>query len=57
MTDSGTITDPLTGYRQPPSDTASGHGLWLVRQVCDLTELRTGPAGTTIRLHMSLGHR
>ena len=57
VTDSGTITDPLTGYRQPPSDTASGHGLWLVRQVCDLTELRTGPAGTTIRLHMSLGHR
>jgi hypothetical protein len=31
-----------------------GHGLWLVHQVCDLVEIRSGDAGTTIRLHMNL---
>jgi hypothetical protein len=29
-----------------------GHGLWLVNQVCDLVELRSGDAGTTVQLHM-----
>jgi hypothetical protein len=34
-----------------------GNGLWLVNQVCDLVQARTGQAGTTIRLHMRLnGH-
>jgi anti-sigma regulatory factor (Ser/Thr protein kinase) len=50
--DEGWITDPLAGRtRQPPDE--RGHGLWVVNQVCDLVELRTGPAGTTIRMHMS----
>jgi hypothetical protein len=26
----------------------------IVHQVCDLVELRSGPAGTAIRLHMRL---
>ena len=51
--DQGWITDPLAGrIRRPPDE--RGHGLWVVNQVCDLVELRTGPAGTTFRLHMSL---
>jgi hypothetical protein len=33
---------------------AGGYGLWLVNQVCDLVQARTGRAGTTIRLHMRL---
>jgi len=49
--DQGWIADPLAGRtRRPPDE--RGHGLWVVNQVCDLVELRTGPAGTTIRLHM-----
>jgi anti-sigma regulatory factor (Ser/Thr protein kinase) len=52
--DLGWITDPLAGRRRRPA-TESGHGLWVVHQVCDLVEMRTGKAGTTIRLHMSLG--
>jgi anti-sigma regulatory factor (Ser/Thr protein kinase) len=51
MHDQGEITDPLAGrVRHGPDD--RGHGLWLVNQVCDLVELRTGPAGTTVRMHM-----
>jgi anti-sigma regulatory factor (Ser/Thr protein kinase) len=51
--DQGEITDPLAGrVRHGPDD--RGHGLWLVNQVCDLVELRTGQAGTTVRMHMRL---
>jgi len=50
--DSGFIADPLAGRRRRPSDSAGGHGLWLVNLVCDLVERRTAPAGTTTRLHM-----
>jgi hypothetical protein len=31
-----------------------GNGLWVVNQVCDLVQARTGRAGTTTRLHMRL---
>ena len=50
--DQGWIADPLAGrQRRSPED--SGHGLWVVNQVCDLVEIRTSPAaGTIIRLHM-----
>jgi anti-sigma regulatory factor (Ser/Thr protein kinase) len=52
--DEGTITDPLTGSRKPPPDASGGHGLWLVRQVCDLVELTSDGNGTTVRMHMAL---
>jgi anti-sigma regulatory factor (Ser/Thr protein kinase) len=50
--DLGRITDPLVGRRRQPPDASGGHGLWFVNQVCDLVETRTGPGGTTTRLHM-----
>jgi anti-sigma regulatory factor (Ser/Thr protein kinase) len=51
--DRGRIVDPLAGrVRRGPE--SRGHGLFLVNQVCDLVELRTGRAGTAIRLHMRL---
>jgi anti-sigma regulatory factor (Ser/Thr protein kinase) len=52
MQDQGWITDPLAGrQRHAPED--SGHGLWVVNQVCDLVEIRTSQVGgTVIRLHM-----
>lgn len=52
--DAGTITDPLAGRRRPAPNASSGHGLWLVNQICDLVEIRSEESGTTIRLHMSL---
>ena len=53
--DSGQITDPLAGTRRPDADDPSrGRGLWVVDQLCDLVEMRTGPGGTTIRVHMRL---
>jgi anti-sigma regulatory factor (Ser/Thr protein kinase) len=51
--DQGWITDPLAGRTRRPAD-ERGHGLWVVNQVCDLVELRTGRAGTTVRLHMTV---
>jgi anti-sigma regulatory factor (Ser/Thr protein kinase) len=50
--DTGHITDPLAATRTQPIDATRGYGLWLVNKVCDLVERRTGPAGTTTRLHM-----
>jgi anti-sigma regulatory factor (Ser/Thr protein kinase) len=53
ITDSGRIDDPLAGRRRPARD-ASGQGLWVVNQVCDLVELRSGHDGTTVRMHIGL---
>jgi len=53
--DSGHVSDPLAGRRRPIPEAGSGHGLWVVHQLCDLVELRTGSTGTTIRLHVRLG--
>jgi anti-sigma regulatory factor (Ser/Thr protein kinase) len=50
VTDCGQIADPLVGRRRPPD--ASGLGLWVVHQVCDLVELRTGRHGTVVRMHV-----
>jgi anti-sigma regulatory factor (Ser/Thr protein kinase) len=52
--DEGTITDPEAGRHRPAADATGGHGLWLVRQVCDLVELRSDQTGTTIRMHMKI---
>jgi len=52
ISDSGHISDPLAGLRRPSLDEPGGQGLWLVNQVCDLVELRSSAAGTTVRLHM-----
>jgi anti-sigma regulatory factor (Ser/Thr protein kinase) len=54
VSDTGMIADPLAGRRIPADDMPGGKGLWLVNQICDLVEVRTSPAGTTIRLHMRL---
>jgi anti-sigma regulatory factor (Ser/Thr protein kinase) len=52
--DEGTITDPHAGQHKPPPGASGGHGLWLVRQVCDLVELTSDANGTTVRMHMTL---
>jgi anti-sigma regulatory factor (Ser/Thr protein kinase) len=48
------IADPLAGRRRPDPRSPHGRGLWMINQVCDLVELRSGPGGTTVRLHMTL---
>ena len=55
--DDGVISDPLAGHRRPSLDAMGGHGLWIVYQVCDQVEMRSGETGTTIRLHMKLPGR
>jgi anti-sigma regulatory factor (Ser/Thr protein kinase) len=52
--DEGVITDPQVGRRKPAPDATGGHGLWIVRQVCDLVELNSDGNGTTVRMHMAL---
>jgi len=54
VADTGHLTDPLAWHRPPSDELLGGNGLWLVNQVCDLVQARTGQAGTTIRLHMRL---
>ena len=52
--DDGTIRDPQAGRSEPSLDAVGGHGLWIVRQVCDDVEMQSDGTGTTIRLHMNL---
>jgi anti-sigma regulatory factor (Ser/Thr protein kinase) len=46
------VTDVLAGRRRPTPDALSGRGLWLINQLCDLVQLRSGETGTTLRMHV-----
>lgn len=46
--DRGHILDGLAGRRRRA---AAGEGRWIVNHVSDLVEVRTGVAGTTVRVH------
>jgi anti-sigma regulatory factor (Ser/Thr protein kinase) len=52
IADDGQITDPLAGHHPDSPHDDSGHGLRLAHELCDLVQLRSGPWGTTVRLHM-----
>jgi anti-sigma regulatory factor (Ser/Thr protein kinase) len=54
VTDTGRIASPLAGRRRPVAVSFGQGGLWVVHQVCDLVELRTGGPGTTIRMHVRI---
>ena len=54
VTDGGWIADPLAGRVRPAGQLAGQQGLWVVNRLCDLVQVRSGPAGTTVRLHMSV---
>ncbi|NUR06766.1 MAG: sensor histidine kinase [Nocardioidaceae bacterium] len=51
VSDGGTITDLLVGREQAMSLSDCGRGVWLANQLCDLVQLRSSAAGTTVRLH------
>jgi anti-sigma regulatory factor (Ser/Thr protein kinase) len=42
----------LLGRIRPEPGQAGGHGLWLANQLCDLVQVRSGPDGTVVRLHL-----
>jgi anti-sigma regulatory factor (Ser/Thr protein kinase) len=52
VSDSGTAVDNFLGFLRADPGAGKGHGLWIARQICDLLEMRTGPSGTTVRLHI-----
>jgi anti-sigma regulatory factor (Ser/Thr protein kinase) len=55
LSDAGHITEPLAGRLGPYPVAPQGWGLWMVNQVCDLVEIRSGEWGTNVRLHMRMG--
>lgn len=48
--DAGHITDPLVGRRRPDSDSGGGRGIYLANHLCDLVQVRSSAAGTSVRL-------
>jgi anti-sigma regulatory factor (Ser/Thr protein kinase) len=48
--DSGRIADPLVGRRAPGAGGENGRGLWIANQLCDLVQVRSTDAGSTVRL-------
>ena len=50
--DEGRVSDPLVGRVRPTIDRRDGRGLWLVHQLCDLVQIRSGDDGTVVRAHV-----
>jgi anti-sigma regulatory factor (Ser/Thr protein kinase) len=46
------VPDLLSGCRSPDPAAPSGRGLWLINQVCDLVQARSGPNGSVMRMHI-----
>ena len=53
VSDPGHIRQPLVGRIRPASGQLSGRGIWLANQLCDLVQIRSSVAGTTVRMHMA----
>jgi anti-sigma regulatory factor (Ser/Thr protein kinase) len=51
--DAGVVDNPLVGRLRPNVDESRGRGLWLVNQLCNLVQIRSGPRGTAVRVHAS----
>jgi len=51
--DQGRIEEPLVGRLRPGLAQEGGRGLWLANQLCDLVQIRSGRAGTKVRLHLA----
>ncbi len=54
ISDRGQITDLLGGRTPPGPDSDHGRGLLLAYYLCDLVQIHSDAAGTTIRLHMAV---
>jgi hypothetical protein len=49
--DAGHVQDPLIGRRPDGQDNPRGRALRLANDLCDLVQVRSGAAGTTVRVH------
>lgn len=49
--DAGHLQDPLIGRRPDEQDTPRGRALRRANEICDLVQVRSGAAGTTVRVH------
>jgi anti-sigma regulatory factor (Ser/Thr protein kinase) len=54
IADGGTVASPLSGRVAAAVEDSSGRGLWMVNHLCDLVQLRSSAAGTTVRVHTHL---
>ncbi len=52
VTDAGRLEHALVDRRRPGREAGDSRGLWLANQLCDLVQMRSSQAGTTVRLHM-----
>ena len=52
--DLGLIRQPLAGRVKPDPTEPAGFGLWLANQMCDLVQMRSSPAGSSVRLHIDI---
>lgn len=50
--DTGHIKDPMVGRLGPTAESTAGRGLWLTNHLCDLVQIRSSQAGTTVRLRI-----
>jgi anti-sigma regulatory factor (Ser/Thr protein kinase) len=55
VSDAGVIAEPLVGRIRPALDRSDGRGLWIANHFCDLVQIRSSAAGTTVRCHTSAG--
>jgi anti-sigma regulatory factor (Ser/Thr protein kinase) len=53
--DEGVLTEALVGRVPPPAGSLGGRGLWLVNQLCDLVQIRSGKGPNRIRVRMARG--
>jgi hypothetical protein len=53
--DPGHVQDPMIGRHAEGQDSPRGRALRLANDLCDLVQVRSGPAGTTVRVHSWLG--
>jgi anti-sigma regulatory factor (Ser/Thr protein kinase) len=51
ISDAGQIGEPLVGRIRPADPQIGGYGIWLANHLCDLVQIRSGPRGTTVRVH------
>lgn len=50
VADKGWLTDPLAGRVRPLQQAGGGRGVWIINQLCDLVQLRSGADGTVVRM-------
>ena len=55
VADDGVLAAPFAGLLPPSRTGDGGYGLWLVHQLCDLVQIRSGPDGSIVRMHIGRG--